>query len=153
MQQDGQFKSTPKPNSQDPNLQVAQTLTDATLHLMNPKLKRTDATSNPTWAQEDTMDYQAPKDFALNPMATSPTVLAQVKRAVTIAMMPALTKIRPGRCTTIVGMAHGGLTLVTATAITARQVLGYMCRQAHHGIRPAIIRRSLGICRFYHREE
>lgn len=81
VQQDGQFKSTPKPNSQDPNLQVAQTLTDATLHLMNPKLKRTDATSNPTWAQEDTMDYQAPDDFSLNPTATSPTVLAQVKKS------------------------------------------------------------------------
>ena len=65
-------------------------------------------------------------------------------------MMAALIKIRPGRCMTIADMAHGGLTLVTT--IAARQVLGYMCQQAHHGIRPAIIRRSLwNFVAFYHR--
>nr|WP_203626164.1 WxL domain-containing protein [Lacticaseibacillus mingshuiensis] len=80
VKQDGQFTSTANPDSQDADLHTAHELTDATLHLLNPTLKRTNDATSPTWATADDATYEAPADLALDPAATTPTILATLTR-------------------------------------------------------------------------
>ena len=79
VQQNGQFTSEVKPDSQNPDLHVSHTLDNATLHFLNPRLQHT-MVSGPAWAQQDNLIYKAPDDFALDPTATKSTVLAAIDK-------------------------------------------------------------------------